>query len=367
MIGPNGGGTQISTLHSFAPHTGNNSVSGIFESGFNQCSNCEFEGSDATQLVLLAGNQSIFGGHIFQPVTEQAPSIGIQLGQIAGSNTYAGVFYQQVPGSSTPAPNTGAAAGSKGDFISTRFDNIWNGALNFVNEQNGQYVIGTNTPMGVYVAGNPAATDTWSIFGSGLVCTYTLATCGGSRALSGSATAWTISSPNPTPVDLLDFSSVGKSLNLVNGSMLQLYSDNYLTKTYALGAAGHGLSYNDGAAGYIDAYGTGGWKDGGGWAFAPTSSQAVATGGYVFRNINGYEFETIPVAPASAVTGVILQPAATDGQEVTLINTSPFSITFGPAGASNVADGAADTIAPLRAGTFRWLAATALWYRVSTN
>ncbi len=365
MIGPNGGGTQIATLHSWGPHIGNHSASAVFESGYVQCSNCEFEGSDTVQLVLLAGNQTIFGGHIFQPTTEQLSSIGIQLGQNAGSNTYAGVYYQQVPGSPTPAPNTSVAASSDGNFITTRFDNIWGGALEFINEQNNQYSISTYTTTGAYVLGTPAGTDQWSIFGLGLDCVNTLATCGGTRLLSGNGNALTIS--NNTPLDLLDFNSVAKQLQLPNGSTLQLYSDNYLTPTYGLGVNGHGLSYNQGAAGYIDSYATGGWKNGGGWALASAASQAVATGGTISRNIGGYEFETLPVSASSAVSGVILQPGITDGQQITVINTSPNQITFGGAATSNVADGAGDTIAPARAATFRWLAATSLWYRVGTN
>ena len=171
MIGPNGGATQISSLHSFAPPLGNNSASAIFEGGSNQCSNCEFEGSDTAQLVMLGGgNESFMGGHIFQPPAEQIGSVGIQLGQHAGMNTYAGVYWQQTPGNLTPAPGAGVEASSDGNFISTRFDSIWNGALDFVNEQNGQYMITTYTTTGVYVQGTPAATDDWNIAGTGLTC-----------------------------------------------------------------------------------------------------------------------------------------------------------------------------------------------------
>lgn len=366
MIGPNGGGVQIASLHSFAPHTGNNSAAGIFEGGSNQCSNCEFEGSDAVQLVLLSGNQSIFGGHIFQPPQEQAGSVGIQLGQLNGSNTYAGVFYQQTPGNPSPPPGSGVVASSNGNFISTRFDNVWNGALQFVNEQNGQYVIATNTATGVYVQGTPAATDSWNIVGSGLACASTLATCGGTRLLNGNNTAFTISTNTPTPTDLLNFNSAGKVLDLPNGSAIQLFADNYQSATYGLGVNGHGVSYNGGTSGYFDVYATGGWKNGGGWALAPTASQAIASGGTILRNVNGWEYETLPVSTSGAATGVFLQAGLTDGEQITVINTSANPITFAAAG-SNVADGAADTMAPLRAATFRWLAATSLWYRVGAN
>jgi hypothetical protein len=368
MIGPNGGATQISSLHSFAPPLGNNSASAIFEGGSNQCSNCEFEGSDTAQLVMLGGgNESFMGGHIFQPPAEQIGSVGIQLGQHAGMNTYAGVYWQQTPGNLTPAPGAGVEASSDGNFISTRFDSIWNGALDFVNEQNGQYMITTYTTMGVYVQGTPAATDNWNIAGTGLTCANTLATCGGTRLLSGNSTALTISTTSPFPLDLLNFNSVNKALQLPNGSDIQLFSGNYSTPTYGLGVGGHGLSYNAGAGGFIDSYANGGWVNGGGWALAPTASQAVASGATIPHNVNGYEYETIPVSASSAATGAILQAGAVNGQQITIINTSGNPITFAAAGTSHVADGVSDTIAPLRAGTFRWLAATSLWYRMGTN
>jgi hypothetical protein len=368
MIGPNGGATQISSLHSFAPPQGNRSAAAIFEGGSNQCSNCEFEGSDTVQLVMLGGgNESFMGGHIFQPPVEEIGSVGIQLGQNAGMNTYAGVYWQQTPGNPTPAAGAGVTASSDGNFISTRFDNIWNGALDFVNEQNGQYMITTYTTMGVYVQGTPAATDNWNIAGTGLTCANTLATCGGTRLLSGSGNAFTISANTPTPTDLLNFNSTNKLLDLPNGSAIELFSGNYQNATYGLGVNGHGLSYNAGAGGYIDAYSVGGWIDAGGWAYSPTSSQAIVSGATILRNVNGWEYETIPVSLSAAATGVILQAGLTNGEQITVINTSANPISFAASGTSHVADGASDTIAALRAATFRWLAAMDLWYRVGTN
>jgi hypothetical protein len=279
MIGPNGGGTQIASLHSFAPPHGNNSAAGIFEGGSNQCSNCEFEGSDTVQLVMLGGgNESFMGGHIFQPTVEPIASVGIQLGQNAGMNTYAGVYWQQTPGNVTPAPGAGVAASTDGDFISTRFDSVWNGALNFVNEQNGQYMITTYTTTGAYVQGTPAGTDNWNIAGTGLTCMSTLATCGGTRLLSGNGNAFTITANTPTPTDLLNFNSANRILDLTDGSAIQLFTGNYQNPTYGLGVNGHGLSYNGGASGYIDAFAVGGWIDAGGWAYSPTSPQAIGSG-----------------------------------------------------------------------------------------
>lgn len=70
------------------------------------------------------------------------------------------------------------------------------------------------------------------------------------------------------------------------------------------------------------------------------------------------------VAPAGAVTGVILQPGTADPQRVTVVNESPGadSVTFAAAGTSNVANGASCVIPGLTAQSFVWDTATALWY-----
>ncbi len=72
------------------------------------------------------------------------------------------------------------------------------------------------------------------------------------------------------------------------------------------------------------------------------------------------------VAPAAAVTGIILQAGTQAGQEVTVINESgsTFTVTFAASGTSNVADGVSDVIAVLTARSFVWDAGTNLWYRI---
>lgn len=72
------------------------------------------------------------------------------------------------------------------------------------------------------------------------------------------------------------------------------------------------------------------------------------------------------VAPAGAVTGVILAVGTTGGQMCTVINESVAAntVTFAAAGTSNVADGVASVIAGLTARTFCWDSVTSLWYPV---
>ncbi len=91
------------------------------------------------------------------------------------------------------------------------------------------------------------------------------------------------------------------------------------------------------------------------------AAATVATGGTITTALTG----AARVAPAAAVTGVILQAGTTAGQEVTVINESAAasSVTFDVAGTSRVADGAASPIPGLTARRFTWDSATSLWYR----
>jgi hypothetical protein len=76
------------------------------------------------------------------------------------------------------------------------------------------------------------------------------------------------------------------------------------------------------------------------------------------------------VTPTGNVTGIILEPLVPtgsgllpNGQFITIINDSNFTITFDIAGTSNVADGTADVIQANTAALFWWSVNTSLWYR----
>lgn len=71
---------------------------------------------------------------------------------------------------------------------------------------------------------------------------------------------------------------------------------------------------------------------------------------------------TSRVAPAAAITGVILAPGTIPAQPVVVINESGFVITFAAAGTSNVSTGVAATIPALLAMPFVWDSAVALWF-----
>jgi hypothetical protein len=51
-------------------------------------------------------------------------------------------------------------------------------------------------------------------------------------------------------------------------------------------------------------------------------------------------------------------------REITVINTSAFTLTFDVSGTSFVADGTSDVIAALTAARYAWNPSASLWYRV---
>lgn len=91
-----------------------------------------------------------------------------------------------------------------------------------------------------------------------------------------------------------------------------------------------------------------------------TSAAVIATAGTV--TTAGVTMARL--APAGAVTGVIMAAGTRSGQVVTVVNQSAAasSITMAAAGTSNVADGVSSVIAGVTSRRFRWVAATSLWY-----
>lgn len=71
------------------------------------------------------------------------------------------------------------------------------------------------------------------------------------------------------------------------------------------------------------------------------------------------------VAPAAAVTGVVLQAGSFGSQEVWVLNESAAasSVTFAASATSNVADGTSSALAGLTARKFVWNSVQKLWYR----
>ena len=69
------------------------------------------------------------------------------------------------------------------------------------------------------------------------------------------------------------------------------------------------------------------------------------------------------LAPIASITGVILSAGAANGQVLTIINNSAFTITFAAVATSRVADGINDVIAATTARQFVWSGSA--WFRLA--
>lgn len=97
----------------------------------------------------------------------------------------------------------------------------------------------------------------------------------------------------------------------------------------------------------------------------PQSATAVATA--TSGTIATASLKVSRVAPAAAITGVILAPGTYDGQDVWVVNeaTAANSVTFAASGTSNVAAGTAAVIAGAAASHFIWDSAVSLWFKAA--
>lgn len=91
---------------------------------------------------------------------------------------------------------------------------------------------------------------------------------------------------------------------------------------------------------------------------SPTAP-AIANSGTISANVS-----CARIAPAGAVTGLILAAGVFPGQLLTIVNESVAvnTATFAASGTSRVADGVASVIPGLTARTFIWDSSTSLWY-----
>jgi hypothetical protein len=93
----------------------------------------------------------------------------------------------------------------------------------------------------------------------------------------------------------------------------------------------------------------------------PFSVGAITTGGTITTRFNA----VTTVAPAGNVTGILMSRDFTGNwREITVVNTSAFTLTFDVPATSFVADGTADVIQANSAATYTWNPNTSLWYRV---
>lgn len=89
--------------------------------------------------------------------------------------------------------------------------------------------------------------------------------------------------------------------------------------------------------------------------------QTLSTGNTVTVPLNT---GVVRVTAGAAVTGIILPPGTSPGQNLTVIHEGAAgnTITFAAAGTSNVSDGVSDVITGPTNRAFVWDSITALWY-----
>jgi len=307
---PNAAALLCSNIHPYFLSTGVSAVGCLCEANACNFSDCEFEGSDFAQFVLLGWFISIQGGMIFGNTGYDG--VGLQLGQVAGGTP--------IPGQILQSGGVKTAFVANYNTISTTFvDNNTGGAINPVNEYYNvvNAVISQTAGTGI-VGGDLNAADTYNIQVRGLTPDGTVGKSGGVRAASnGSTTAFTL-------------------YDLTNGRVLAIdqYGNMY---------PGGGVNLNAGL-----------------YFIASNTAASLATGG----TITCLGIANLAVAPTADVTGVIMQ-AGFAGQFTIVNNASAFTITFAASGTSHVANGVSCKISPNSACIFYYNGTTSLWQPTS--
>ncbi len=139
-----------------------------------------------------------------------------------------------------------------------------------------------------------------------------------------------------TSSDIVNINTTNKRFELVNNTLLRVYSDAYSTRSVEI--------------------------SGGTLSVLQSSSAAALTNGAL---INTSGVGVARVNPGGAVTGIILQQGSLPGQQCWVVNESANSVTMAASGTSNVADGTSDVIAAQTARLFVWDAVTSLWYKAA--
>ncbi len=392
---PNTSGLLCSMCHGYGLPSGGTICCWLVETASFFCAtNCIAEGANHPGLVLLGNLASWVGGGIMNGST------GIQLGQTAGQSPYTGQVLQSA------GVTTAYIASS--DSIQTVVASCTTSGINFANESSNVIQANIYQTAGSYVTGTPSTSDDFLINGTGLTADGTLGKSGGFQVVSGANIAFVFK--NSSGTDIFDLDGNNKLFNLVNGTGLIVYSDNYSTNKFSINGS------TGAVAGAGDWHTTGKGAFGGGVnstimlllapdadnhnalvMFPNSGTQSVpllkvqnssfadsftvdqtgnvvtiaslsvgqsatavaiaASGTIATANIGESR-----VAPTGNVAGIILASGTQAGQEVSVVNESAFTVTFAASGTSHVADGVSAVIAANRKMDFTWDSGTSLWY-----
>lgn len=350
-VGPNASALQFANSHAFGSASGVNAVAWLIEGGYGQYSNCEGEGSDTCNVVIMAG-ECQWSGHIFG-ITGNASlqKLGLQLGQVNAGTLY--------PGSVNQSGGVATAVQATGTYVEGVFSLNNTGSIVFANEANSNIDIDAYQTSGNWLVGTPAPTTMYRVKVSGLTADGTNGKGGGTKIITDAFQAFILADGAGNDIWNVNSHSGSRRFELPNGTAVRQYSDAYSTNVFEASA---------------DAYGTLKWGAGdttlqrraagllafnGAIALGQSSSQALSNG----NTINTVGIGIARVNESANVTGIKLQAGSFGGQQVTVINESAFTVTMDIATNSFVADGSSDVIPATCARTFYWNNGSNLWYR----
>jgi hypothetical protein len=322
-IGPNVGVLQFTNAHFWGSGIGVNAVSVLAE-GPALFSNCQAEGSDVVNVVLLATGCAWDGGEVFGAGTFSVS--GFQIGQQAGNTPYPGQVFQ----SAGVTTSVGVLDYRINTFLYRNEGT--HGAIWFANDGGGGFVSSEcYQTAGNYFTGTPTGNTMILLHGRGLTVDGSQGKGGAFILPINAFSAFVVRDDAST--DIFSVNTNSKRIDIPNATIIRQYSDAYSTRTVELSNGTISTAQS---------------------ATAP----ATATNGTITTSGVG----VARVAPAGNITGVILQAGTLAGQEVVVVNESAFTVTFATAGTSNVADGVSAVIAANRAMFFVWDSSTSKWY-----
>jgi len=235
-LAPNAGAILLVNCHFFAPGSPASGFVGgavnlLVEGGFSSCINCEAEGSNYANVVVLASYFTWNGGLIYgiggQPTLQVC---GLCIGQAAGNTP--------IPGQVNQSGGVTTLAGGSNVTAHTHFY-LNNPQVNFA-ASNGYSIIDgdMNQANGTaYYTGTPAATDVINLYGQGLTATGAQSTGSWSKDYVNAFSAFTVTGPNGDVYNVNTFSNPGFA-QYPNGTSLQGFSGNYSAQTWLFGNNG---------------------------------------------------------------------------------------------------------------------------------
>lgn len=336
-IAPNAQFCRFENSRFYNPGTGVTAVNLLVEAIKTYFSNCDAHDSDNLNIAALANDFSWTGGNIYS--STGATIVGIQFGQNAGGTPFSGSILQS-------AGLTTAATVTNCFLVATIYD-CNTGAINEVNVGVNLYNCRIHQTAGNGYASSSGfpqnGTAGWLVV-SGLTPDGSMGA--GGYLIPGQVNcefAFALLDQSNNPQFVVDTFNQKTYVN--DSKSFYGYSDaGASVQTFRLNSA-------NGNATFSGAMATG----------QSATAPAITNSGTITTSNTG----VARVAPASAVTGIILGAGGTAGQEIWVVNESSTianSVTFAASGTSNVAGGVNDILYGLQARKYVWDSGTSLWY-----